>query len=93
LVAAPLAAFSWLVRAEIPKWLPAMWVAALILVIIYPLIALFLDRAPLLAFLVILTGPVYIFWRTGVAITSRYIRKDTEWIRTARQDDNSDSMN
>ena len=82
LVAVPLAAFSWLVRAGIPKWLPAMCFAALITLIIYPLIALLLDHAPLIAFLVILTGPVYILWRSGVAITTRYIRMDPEWIRT-----------
>lgn len=93
LIVAPMTAFSCLVRSGIPAWLPAAWSAALVLVIIYPLISLFLDRAPLIAFLVILTGPVYILWRTGVAFTTRYIRKDAEWIRTPRQVENSTPVN
>ena len=93
LIVAPMTAFSWIVRSEIPTRLPGLWSAALVLVIIYPLISLFLDRAPLIAFLVILTGPVYILWRTGVAITTRYIRKDAEWVRTPRQIENSAPVN
>lgn len=48
----------------------------------YPLLGLALDRAPLKAYLVILTGPVYILWRTVLAIKSRYGRKQVVWVRT-----------
>lgn len=54
----------------------------LALLFIYPLLGLALDRAPLKAYLVILTGPVYILWRTLLAIKARYGRKRVVWVRT-----------
>lgn len=85
LIIAPVSLLSWLLRAGLPGWMPILWGVTLLLAVVYPLIALFLDRAPPIAYLVILTGPVYILWRTVVAITTRYIRGETEWIRTPRQ--------
>ncbi|OQY91678.1 MAG: hypothetical protein B6D39_06205 [Anaerolineae bacterium UTCFX2] len=54
----------------------------LALLFIYPLVGLALERAPLRAYLAILTGPVYIVWRTVLAIKSRYWQKQVAWIRT-----------
>lgn len=54
----------------------------LALLFIYPLLGLALERAPLRAYLAILTGPVYIVWRTFLAIKSRYWYKQVAWIRT-----------
>lgn len=85
LIIAPMAWIAWLLRQELPEWLPVLWGLTLILAIFYPFCALLLDRAPLRAFLVILSGPVYIVWRTGMAIIARYLRRESEWIRTPRQ--------
>lgn len=51
---------------------------------IFPLLALKFEHAPLKAYLVILTGPIYILWRTAIGIHSRFIKKNVEWVRTPR---------
>jgi cellulose synthase/poly-beta-1,6-N-acetylglucosamine synthase-like glycosyltransferase len=57
-------------------------VVILLLLFLYPLLGLALDQAPPKAYLAILTGPVYIVWRTLLAISSRYGQKRVVWIRT-----------
>jgi hypothetical protein len=42
-----------------------------------------LERAPLRAYIVILSGPFFIVWRTILALFSRYLNKSTIWVRTA----------
>lgn len=64
---------------------PAIFItlaAILVLLFLYPLLGLVLDKAPPIAYLAILTGPVYIVWRTFLAISSRYSQKRVIWIRT-----------
>lgn len=85
LMIAPVALISWLLRQGLPGWLPVFSILTLFLAVFYPFFALLFDRAPLRAFLVILTGPVYIIWRTGMAIRARYLKQESEWIRTPRQ--------
>jgi cellulose synthase/poly-beta-1,6-N-acetylglucosamine synthase-like glycosyltransferase len=61
----------------------ACWGLLVSLMFVYPLLGLALERAPLRAYLAILSGPVFILWRTGLAITTRFGRKSTTWVRTA----------
>jgi hypothetical protein len=49
----------------------------------YPLFGLALEKAPAKAYVVILTGPLFIVWRTYLAIKSRYFRRQDVWVRTA----------
>ncbi len=56
------------------------------LLFIYPFIGLFLEKAPLNAYLVILTGPFYIIWRTILAILTRSIKRSNVWVRTTHGD-------
>ncbi|HEX7975291.1 MAG TPA: glycosyltransferase family 2 protein [Anaerolineales bacterium] len=72
-------AYLWL---DTPAWLPLVWGWIVGVLFLYPLFGLFLERAPLKAFLVIISGPFYIFWRTSLAFTARFIEKQREWIRT-----------
>lgn len=60
------------------------WSAVVIALMIYPLIGLALERAPLRAFIAILLGPAFILWRTWLSITARF-GKPVEWVRTARR--------
>jgi 1,2-diacylglycerol 3-beta-glucosyltransferase len=60
----------------------------ILLLFVYPLFGLVLERAPLKAYLVIFTGPVFIIWRTWLAATSRFTKKKVTWVRTFHQGEN-----
>ncbi len=83
-IAALLAQFllNRLVGPVIPSTLMYLWVGICAALFIYPLFGLALERAPAGAYFVILTGPLFIIWRTVLAITSRYSRKPAVWVRT-----------
>lgn len=63
-----------------------LWVLTLIILFLYPFCGLFLEKAPAKAYLVILTGPLYIIWRSWLALSSRFNRKQITWVRTAHGD-------
>jgi 1,2-diacylglycerol 3-beta-glucosyltransferase len=71
-----------LIPGILPWTLIEVWALFALLLFMYPLFGLTLERAPLKAYLVILTGPVYILWRTWLAATSRFTKKNMTWIRT-----------
>jgi 1,2-diacylglycerol 3-beta-glucosyltransferase len=56
--------------------------AMLVMLLIYPLVGLALERAPFRAYVAILVGPYFILWRTSLALISRFGRKQVTWIRT-----------
>jgi len=58
------------------------WAVVVGTLVIYPMIGLALERAPLKAYLVILSGPYYILWRTWLAFISRFGGRQITWIRT-----------
>jgi len=58
------------------------WTAMVGTLVIYPIVGLALERAPIKAYFVILLGPYFIFWRTWVAVLSRFRGKQVTWIRT-----------
>jgi 1,2-diacylglycerol 3-beta-glucosyltransferase len=58
------------------------WAAMVLTLVIYPLVGLALERAPVRAYIVILLGPYFIFWRTWLAFISRFGRRQVTWIRT-----------
>jgi cellulose synthase/poly-beta-1,6-N-acetylglucosamine synthase-like glycosyltransferase len=60
-----------------------VWAVILGIVFVYPLIGLALEKAPPKAYLVILSGPFFILWRTWLALTARFGSKPVTWIRTA----------
>ncbi len=77
---------TWFFHNWLWSWLPFACTTLLVLLFIYPLICLAFERAPLRAFLVILTGPVFILWRTWLGISSRFIKREVDWERTPRHD-------
>jgi hypothetical protein len=52
---------------------------------LYPLIGLALERAPFKAYLVILTGPIFILWRIWLSLVTRFGTKRIVWVRTAHK--------
>ena len=61
----------------------AVWALVVFLLFLYPFLGLALERAPARAYFVILTGPLFVLWRTGLAMNSRLGRREVVWIRTA----------
>ena len=58
------------------------WLGLVAVLGVYPFFGLALERAPLLAYLVILSGPVFIVWRTWLSLASRFGGKEITWVRT-----------
>jgi 1,2-diacylglycerol 3-beta-glucosyltransferase len=56
--------------------------AMVVTLLIYPLVGLALERAPVRAYIAILLGPYFILWRTWLALSSRFGGKQVPWIRT-----------
>lgn len=68
-----------------PAWLLLGWVIAAGLLFIYPFLGLALENAPVKSFLVIMTGPFYIIWRTILAFSLRLNKQPVIWQRTVRE--------
>ena len=67
----------------VPPALVVGWLSTCLFLFLYPLLGLALERAPGKAYLAILAGPWFVVWRTALAISSRYWRRPTGWVRTA----------
>ena len=61
------------------------WSALAGLLFLYPFFGLALERAPLRAYAAMLTGPVFIVWRTWLALRARLGPGTDEWVRTQRE--------
>lgn len=59
------------------------WLGFVALLSLYPLLGLALERAPWRAYAVILSGPVFMLWRSGLALQARLGRRQVTWVRTA----------
>ena len=70
-------------RFLFPRGLMGAWVGVLGLLFVYPFVGLALERAPLRAYLAILSGPLFIVWRTWLAVKSRFGGERVVWVRTA----------
>jgi cellulose synthase/poly-beta-1,6-N-acetylglucosamine synthase-like glycosyltransferase len=71
------------VYQPMPDGIVWAWFGILVFLFFYPLFGLYLERAPFKAYLVMLSGPFYVFWRTWLAWTGRLGKKGITWIRTA----------
>ena len=63
--------------------LVAAWIVYAIILFFYPLFGLLQARAPFKAYMVILSGPIFIVWRTWLAAKSRFTKESITWKRTA----------
>jgi cellulose synthase/poly-beta-1,6-N-acetylglucosamine synthase-like glycosyltransferase len=73
---------DYFIGSIFPGSLIGAWVAMVVTLLIYPLVGLALERAPVRAYIAILLGPYFILWRTWLALVSRFGRKQVTWIRT-----------
>ena len=69
-----------------PVFLTA-WQVLLVSLVAYPLWGLALERAPARAYFVILSGPLFILWRTWLALRARLGHHGGQWVRTPRRPD------
>jgi cellulose synthase/poly-beta-1,6-N-acetylglucosamine synthase-like glycosyltransferase len=58
------------------------WCVLLGVLLWYPFLGLALERAPLRAYLASLAGPVFILWRTGIALSARLGLVTEKWVPT-----------
>lgn len=68
--------------SALPGALVAAWATLVMLLAVYPLFGLYLERAPVRAYVVILSGPVFIVWRTWLSLVTRFSGKTVRWVRT-----------
>jgi cellulose synthase/poly-beta-1,6-N-acetylglucosamine synthase-like glycosyltransferase len=73
---------DYFARSIFPWTLLSAWAAMVVTLLIYPMVGLALERAPIKAYIVILLGPYFILWRTWLALISRFGGKQVTWIRT-----------
>ncbi len=73
---------NWRFGPVFPRKLIGAWTTLLGILFAYPLFGLVLEQAPLKAYLAILSGPFFIIWRTWLALTARFGKKQVIWIRT-----------
>lgn len=62
------------------------WAVVVGLLLLYPLFGLALVRAPARAYLAILSGPLFVVWRSWLALTARSGQRPVTWIQTAHGD-------
>lgn len=62
------------------------WGLLLLTLLSYPLLGLFLERAPLRAYMAVCAGPVYVLWRTWLAMTTKLSGRAFAWVRTEHGD-------
>jgi cellulose synthase/poly-beta-1,6-N-acetylglucosamine synthase-like glycosyltransferase len=70
---------------DVSQWLIMAWAALLAILFFYPILVLALENAPAKAYLVILTGPLFILWRLWLTLVSRFGKKKATWVRTAHK--------
>jgi cellulose synthase/poly-beta-1,6-N-acetylglucosamine synthase-like glycosyltransferase len=80
---------QFMIASIFPRYLLSGWVAVSVVLFLYPLWGLALEQAPFKAFLVILSGPFYVAWRTWLAIYIRYTDKPIIWRRTSHEGQDS----
>ena len=62
-------------------------IALTALVLMYPMLGLRIDRAPISSFRTLLLGPLYALWRVWVGLTVRLRRGRVPWVRTRREEE------
>jgi cellulose synthase/poly-beta-1,6-N-acetylglucosamine synthase-like glycosyltransferase len=74
---------NWQVGPIFSGELIGAWMAIVGALFIYPLIGLAFEKAPLKAYLAILSGMLFIIWRSWLALKVRFGKGTALWIRTA----------
>jgi cellulose synthase/poly-beta-1,6-N-acetylglucosamine synthase-like glycosyltransferase len=75
-------ALHWLISSGSSPGLVLTWGVTALLLFIYPLFGLLLERGPWWSYLAILSGPFFMIWRTWLNLIVRLPGKEVGWIRT-----------
>lgn len=75
LLSPPAGVFAVLMNASLFAW------------ILYPVLGLLLDRAPVSLYMALLYGPVYLAWRLWLTVLTRILGKRIQWVRTQRREE------
>ncbi len=85
-------AAGWLVIQLLVNWaarravfpVPALiaWGVFILILFLYPLGGLALEKAPFKAYLAILSGPLFMVWRSLLALQMRFGKGPGQWVRT-----------
>ena len=70
------------IRGIFSRKLLGAWLVLVSALFGYPLMGLALERAPSKAYFAILSGPVFIVWRSWLALKARFGTQAIPWIRT-----------
>ncbi|OGO29106.1 MAG: hypothetical protein A2Z16_08250 [Chloroflexi bacterium RBG_16_54_18] len=73
---------SWLILPSSMSWLVYAWVVILLLLFLYPWFGLALEKSPGWAYLAVLSGPLFMIWRTLIHLLARIKGKNIVWVRT-----------
>jgi len=60
---------------------------ALLAWMVYPVLGLWIDRAPASMYKALLYGPVYLIWRVWLTILTRMLGGRIQWVRTQRREE------
>ena len=61
-----------------------------LLLFIYPLLGLYLEKSPRWAYLALLSGPFFMVWRTWIVLRIRLIPHAITWVRTPHKSNKSE---
>lgn len=61
--------------------------AALLAWLAYPVLGLWIDRAPASMYKALLYGPLYLMWRVWLAVLTRVLGRRIQWVRTQRREE------
>ena len=65
------------------------WLGLLLAVVFFPFGGLLAAKAPLSDFFALSTGPFFILWRCGLAVSLRLFPREISWVRTPRGQETS----
>lgn len=62
-------------------------IGAVLAWILFPFLALWIDRAPASSYRVLLYSPLYLLWRLGLGLRARVLGEQVRWVRTRRHEE------
>jgi cellulose synthase/poly-beta-1,6-N-acetylglucosamine synthase-like glycosyltransferase len=74
---------NWQFGSVFSQYLLVAWAAVAAVLFFYPFSGLVLEKAPLKAYLALLSGPLFIIWRSWLAASLRFSKGTARWVRTA----------
>jgi cellulose synthase/poly-beta-1,6-N-acetylglucosamine synthase-like glycosyltransferase len=68
-----------------------LWACLVLVWFLYPLVGLALEKAPVWAYMVILSGPLFMLWRSWIKVKAGLSSGKITWVRTKHRNDQIES--